>query len=120
MTGMVRDSPWGPLAVADAHVHFFSHRFFATLVAQKPGLTPEAAREQLGWTMPPEDPMQLATEWAGELDRHGVQTASLIANIPGDEASVAAAVRFLPERFHGFAMVNPKIFQPEALSSLHA
>ena len=26
-----RASPWGPLAVADAHVHFFSHRFFSTL-----------------------------------------------------------------------------------------
>ena len=29
------ETPWGPLAVADAHVHFFSHWFFASLAEQK-------------------------------------------------------------------------------------
>ena len=29
------DTPWGLLPVADAHVHFFSHRFFASLAEQK-------------------------------------------------------------------------------------
>ena len=32
---MAIQTPWGELTVSDAHVHFFSHRFFATLLAQK-------------------------------------------------------------------------------------
>ncbi len=28
---ITRPSPWGPLEVADAHVHFFSHGFFDLL-----------------------------------------------------------------------------------------
>jgi predicted TIM-barrel fold metal-dependent hydrolase len=118
--GLQRESPWGPLAVADAHVHFFSHRFFGALAAQKPGLTVEGAVEQLGWRLPPENPAQLAETWAVELDRHGVQAAALIASMPGDESSVAAAVRERPERFYAFAMVNPKTFDVDALSAIHA
>jgi hypothetical protein len=122
MTGSMiqRESPWGPLAVADAHVHFFSHRFFASLAAQKPGLTIEAAGEQLGWRLPPENPEQLAETWASELDRHGVQTAALIASMPGDESSTAAAARVLPERFYAFAMVNPRAVNLDAFSEIHA
>jgi uncharacterized protein len=105
-------SPWGPLAVADAHVHFFSHRFFASLAAQsnalKPGLIMEAVGAQLGWNMPPEEPERLAAEWVAELDRHGVHSAALIASMPGDESSVTSAARAFPERFHTFAMVNPR------------
>ncbi len=37
---VTRPSPWGQLAVADAHAHFFSHQFFTTLISspasQKP------------------------------------------------------------------------------------
>lgn len=102
-----RPSPWGPLAVADAHAHFFSHRFYTALVAQKPGLTIEAAGQQLNWRMPPESPEQLAAEWVAELDRHGVSASAMIASVPGDEASVAAAARAYPERLYPFAMVNP-------------
>ncbi len=116
-----RASPWGPLAVADAHVHFFSHRFFAALAAQKPGLTVAAAGEQLGWHLPPEKPEELAEAWASELDRHNVQTAALIASMPGDEVSVTAAVRAFPERFYAFAMVNPRQpWNPETFSAIHA
>ncbi len=125
-----RESPWGPLAVADAHVHFFSHRFFTSLAAQKPGLTIEAAGEKLGWHLPPENPEQLAEAWASELDRQNVRAAALIASIPGDELSVVAAVRARPERFYAFAMVNPRgvpmetsrqpAWNPEALSEIHA
>jgi hypothetical protein len=116
-----RASPWGPLAAADAHVHFFSHRFFASLTSQKPGLTIEAAGEQLGWLLPPEKPEHLAEAWAAELDRHEVQAAALIASMPGDEASVAAAVRAFPERFYAFAMVNPRVpWNPETFSAIHA
>jgi predicted TIM-barrel fold metal-dependent hydrolase len=120
-----RESPWGPLAVSDAHVHFFSQRFFATLAAQKLGLTVESAGEKLGWHLPPEQPEQLAEVWAAELDRHGVHSAALIASIPGDESSVAAAARVLPQRFYAFAMVNPRgvsqqAFDPDALAGIHA
>ncbi len=96
-------------------MHFFSHRFFSTLAAQKPGLTLEAAAEQLGWHMPPEQPEQLAEVWVAELDRHGVHKSALIASVPGDESSVTAAARAHPDRFFAFAMVNPTAWKPEAL-----
>lgn len=99
-------SPWGPLAVADAHVHFFSHRFFRLLAAQG-NLTMGAVEAVLEWSMPPEDPVQLAAHWVSELDLHGVSRAALIASLPGDEASVSAAVQAFPHRFFGYFMVNP-------------
>jgi hypothetical protein len=117
---MTRESPWGPLAVADAHLHFFSRRFFSTLVAQKQGLTLDAAARQLGWYMPPEEPEQLAQIWTAELDRHGVQQSVLIASVPGDESSVTAAVRSHPDRFFAFAMVNPSAWKADAFTDVHA
>ena len=103
-----RPSPWGPLAVADAHLHFFSHHFFNVLVGQKPGLTLEAAGAQLGWQLPPHEPEKLAAAWIHELDRHGVFASALIASVPGDEDSVTAATQAFPDRFFAFAMVNPR------------
>ena len=106
---ILRPSPWGsPVAVADAHVHFFSHRFFELLAAQKPGLT----FESLHWQMPPERPEDLANIWAHEMDRHGVARAALISSIPGDEESVVKAVAAFPDRFFAYAMVNPLKWQP--------
>jgi predicted TIM-barrel fold metal-dependent hydrolase len=90
-------TPWGDLRVLDAHVHFFSHRFFQLLGAQN---VP-------GWGMPAEDPLELAGQWVSELDRHGVERAALIASIPGDDTSVAAAIAAQPSRFLGYFMVNP-------------
>jgi hypothetical protein len=105
----LRPSPWGtPLAIADAHVHFFSHRFFELLALQKPGLT----FESLHWQMPPERPEDLANIWAHEMDRHGVARAAIISSIPGDEESVIKAVAAFPERFFAYAMVNPLKWQP--------
>jgi predicted TIM-barrel fold metal-dependent hydrolase len=99
-----RPSPWGsPIAIADAHVHFFSHRFFETLAAQKPGLTFDA----LPWQMPQAAPEDLANTWAHELDRQGVAHAALISSVPGDEESVTKAVAAFPDRFFAFEMVNP-------------
>ncbi len=100
------DSPWGEIAVADAHVHFFSHRFFAALADQKKA-TLDSIRTSLGWQLPPEDPERLASVWIEELDRHGVDKSVLIASIPGDQHSVLAAVQRFPKRFYGYAMVNP-------------
>lgn len=101
------ESPWGPLRVADAHVHFFSHHFFGVLGAQKPGLTLESMGAALGWQMPVAAPEALAHTWVQELDRHGVDRAALIASVPGDEDSVAAALAAFPGRFYGYFMVNP-------------
>lgn len=68
--------------------------------------------------MPPEHPEELGHVWAAELDRHHVSRAVLIASLPGDEASVEAAVRTHPERFHGFFMANP--MAPGAVESIAA
>src|SRR5258707_35348 len=99
-------TPWGAFAVADAHVHFFSRRFFAAMGSQC-GKTAEQVAETLGWVLPPEDPIELARTWAQELDAQGVARAALIASFPGDEASVEAAVTAFPNRFWGYFMVNP-------------
>jgi uncharacterized protein len=103
----MRESPWGQLHVADAHVHLFSHNFFTMLAGQKPGLNFETMGSTLGWEMPPENPEDLAALWAHELDRNGVDQAVLIASLPGDEESVARAVSRFPSRFFGYFMVNP-------------
>ena len=106
---IARPSPWGtPIAIADAHVHFFSSRFFKALSAQKPGLT----FESLHWQMPPENPEDLASIWAHELDRQGVARAAIIASAPGDEESVIKALAAFPNRFFSFAMVNPANWEP--------
>lgn len=99
-------TPWGEFAVADAHVHFFSRRFFAAMGTQS-GRTAEQVTEYLGWTLPPEDPGALAQAWVEELDSQGVARAAVIASIPGDESSVEAAVAAFPDRLYGYFMVNP-------------
>jgi hypothetical protein len=88
-----------PAATNDAHCHFFSTPFFAALGG-------EAALATLGWEAPGTADA-LADRWVAELDRHQVARATLIASIPGDTASVAAAVRRHPGRFVGFFMVDP-------------
>lgn len=102
--------------IVDVHVHFFSPEFFRLLWASKQG-APTAAADgdedpatlvprQLGWT-PSTSSENLADDWVAELDRHGVARASVMASIPGDEASVAAAVARHPDRFFGAFMLNP-------------
>lgn len=97
------ETSWGNLTVRDAHVHFFSHRFFSLLT----GAEPAAATGRLGWVTPPEEPEVLAEQWAAEMDRHGVDCAALIASMPGDEDSVARAMVQVPGRFYGYFLVNP-------------
>lgn len=120
INGIRRETPWGPMGVADAHVHFFSHRFFEILASQKPGLTLDEIASRLGAALPPEQPDALAATWVRELDRQGVAKASLIASIPGDEASVAAAVSAHPDRFFAYAMVNPRTWDTAKFQSIHA
>ncbi len=100
------DTPWGSLPLADAHVHFFSQRFFTALAEQK-GVAADQLAPLLQWQLPDQDPTHLADAWVRELDKYGVEKASLIASVPGDAESVIAAVRRHPQRFYAYMMVNP-------------
>ncbi len=111
------ESPWGPLNVSDAHVHFFSQRFFGSLASQA-GTNLEQLQQILNWGIPGPDPAELADQWAAELDRRGVARAALIASVPGDQESVMAAVRHAPERFYGYAMVDPT--SPQTYAAVEA
>src|SRR5215475_8009536 len=112
-------TPWDDLEVSDAHVHFFSRKFFAALGAQAGKAAPETAAA-LGFDLPPEDPVPLARTLAAELDRHGVARAALIASVPGDEGSVIAASTAFPDRFYAYAMVNPMAEGVSVSPGLHA
>lgn len=94
--------------IADAHCHFFSRRFLEILTTGTSlGDRPvSAVCERLGWDTPAA-PETLADRWVEELDRHGISRAALIASVPDDEASVAAAVARQPGRFVGYFMFNP-------------
>jgi uncharacterized protein len=97
------------MRICDAHCHFFSSRFLELLTVGQPGVPGARSREvshRLEW----DDPgtvEELADRWIDELDRRNVARAALMASIPGDEESVAAAVRRHPSRFVGFFMFNP-------------
>jgi len=93
--------------INDAHCHFFSTAFFGALARQRAGTaTPEDLYRELQWN-DPGTPEALADRWVRELDASGVRRAVLIASIPGDEASVAAALERHPSRLVGFFMLDP-------------
>jgi predicted TIM-barrel fold metal-dependent hydrolase len=96
--------------IHDIHCHFFSPRFFETLARDAPGRFGDAPASAmcatLGWEAP-QSTGALAGRWVAELDRQHIGRAVLIASVPGDEASVAEAVRAFPDRFVGFFMLNP-------------
>ena len=103
ITTPARHQQWGELEIADAHVHFFSPAFFQSLAEQKAvtGVGP-----LLGWDIP-ESAEALSDRWVVELDRNSVDSAVLIASIPGDVESVGVAVERHPSRFRSVVMVNP-------------
>ncbi len=92
------------MIINDAHCHFFSTPFFGPLGGDK-------AIATLGWEAPG-TAEALADRWVAELDRHRLSRAVLIASVPGDAVSVGAALARHPDRFVGFAMVDPT--QPDA------
>ena len=112
-------TPWGDSAVSDAHVHFFSRRFFESLATQA-GQTSHAIASALGWELPAADPVELGSRWVRELDSHGLECAALIASLPGDESSVTAAAANRQDRFFAYAMVDPLAENPPSLAGLHA
>lgn len=91
--------------ICDAHVHFFSPTFFGTLAAQRQVATADALR-RLGWD-DPGSPEALADRWVADMDAQGVARAAIIASVPGDEDSVAAAVARHPSRLVGYFMLDP-------------
>jgi len=88
----------------DAHCHFFSSRFLELLAPDGGGADEISFRLQ--WDAPG-TPTELGDRWVGELDRHAVSRAALIASIAGDAVSVAEAVAHHPDRFVGLFMHNP-------------
>ena len=94
------------MSLNDAHCHFFSSHFFTALARQRGGGTASDLCRELQWDDPGE-PGMLADRWVQELDRHGVGRAALIASVPGDEDSVAAARARHPDRFVGYFMIDP-------------
>jgi predicted TIM-barrel fold metal-dependent hydrolase len=102
------------MIICDSHCHFFSAGFFRTLARERASSDDQehvasaatTLAATLGWQAPGTDEA-LADRWVGELDRHGVSRAMLIASVPGDEASVAAAVARHPGRVVGAFMFNP-------------
>lgn len=121
------------MIVNDSHCHFFSTELFAALALQRqpPGPPPprgslmeamleDAHRQlavsicdELGWETPG-SVFTLADRWVRELDTHGVTRAALMASVPSDETSVAAAVARHPDRFVGFFMLDPTAGDPVA------
>ncbi len=116
-------TPWGECEVADAHVHFFSRRFFGAL-GQHLQMPAAEVAAKLKWDAPPDDPTELAMRWVSELDRHGVSRAALIASVPEDEVSTMAATVAHPDRFFAFAMIDPLshsgVENSEVVKGLHA
>ncbi len=107
----------GDVRVLDAHAHFFSHHFFMQFVEplrqEMPPADPYCGLAQrLGWELPPPDPLALGKRWIQAMDTHGVDRMVLIASVPGDEESILAAARALPERIIGYFMLDPT--QPDA------
>jgi len=97
------------MVIHDAHCHFFSSNLFRTLGSALNDVSGDAAEvlpARIEWEAPGSDDA-LADRWVAEWDRHHVERGVLIASVPGDEASVAAAVRRHPSRVVGAFMVNP-------------
>ena len=91
----------------DAHCHFFSTAFFSALARQRGrGDTVPQLCSELQWD-DPGAPEALADRWVRELDANDIARAALIASVPGDEASVAAAITRHRTRFVGFFMLDP-------------
>ncbi|MPZ17879.1 MAG: amidohydrolase family protein [Luteitalea sp.] len=99
------------MPVNDSHCHFFSPRFFDALATLKGWEEPERGHrvtEAASWEHPDGVDL-LADRWVAALDANGVGRAMLIASVPHDESSVAAALARHPTRFVGACMVNPLV-----------
>lgn len=103
--------PGEGFTIIDSHIHFFSRRFFEEYAHWRgeglPAQDPNGLLRQLGWEVPPKDPLAFGRRWVEELDKNGVAKSVLLTSIMNDEESVAAAVRAFPDRFIGYVRVDP-------------
>ena len=105
-------TPFGDVAVFDAHAHFFSHKFFQGLLDPIKGRFGKddaytALGKELGLELPDRDPAKLAARWVAEMDSKGVSRMVLMASAVGDEESAAVAVKAYPDRIAGYFMLDP-------------
>ena len=106
--------------IFDAHTHLFSRQFYGMLWKQKTRTDATEAQLRdmlapLNLELPPADPAEHAARLVKELDAHKIDRAILFTSLPGEQTSVAAAVRAQPKRLTGYTMVNP--LAPNALAT---
>jgi predicted TIM-barrel fold metal-dependent hydrolase len=97
------------MVLHDAHCHFFSAAFLQALGRERQPDRPPTADQvaaELCWE-PPGTAEALADRWIVELDRNNVTRAALMASMPGDEESLAAAVAKYHQRIVGYFALNP-------------
>jgi predicted TIM-barrel fold metal-dependent hydrolase len=99
-------------AIRDAHTHFFSRTFFATLAGMAPGGRPTdelladlAARA--GLALPPADDMALAESWLEQMGEAGIASMVTFASVPEEAAVVAEVARLSAGQLTGYTVVNP-------------
>jgi predicted TIM-barrel fold metal-dependent hydrolase len=91
----------------DAHCHFFTNTFLEALGRERyrRAVAAQLIADELGWEVS-DGPEALADRWVAELDQQGISRVALMASVPGDEDSIAAAVRRYPTRIVGFFALN--------------
>jgi len=100
------------MQIFDAHTHLFSRAYFSGLLQQKLGHVPTESELREAFTplkieLPSADPAEHAARWVAQMDAHGIGRMLLFTSLPGEQISVAAAVKAFPDRFSGYTMVNP-------------
>ena len=100
------------IAIRDAHTHFFSRVFFATLARQSapdrlPGEVAAEAARRAGVELPPEDPALLQERWIEAMDRAGIESMVTFASVPEEADVVAEACRNSGGRLRGLVALNP-------------
>ena len=101
--------------LVDAHTHFFSHDFFQTLARQSRVADPLAVVAGAGIELPPEDSLEHAQRWLGELSRCGVERAVSFASVPPEAAAVLAASAATEGRLIPYLMCDPS--RPEGIEA---
>ena len=94
----------------DAHLHFFSHDFFAALARLKSANVEHTLAELVARTkleLPALEVRAHLDKWLAELDRHKVTRAIVFASVPEEVEAVGAALQLARGRLAGFFLMNP-------------
>jgi predicted TIM-barrel fold metal-dependent hydrolase len=100
------------LEVIDSHAHYLPYSVFKTWGTGSQAMQHRLqTRTDMTTIEPPTPEEDLAKRWVAELDRYGIARIGMMVAPPAwDE--FAAAMRRFPNRFYGYANVNP--LQPDA------